>query len=199
MSHLLNFKNWIRLNESMLNEAAEDVTTQVNAWFRKVQKNPDYNMVEIYPTIPFLVYVSGGQAKVSQGYYDVWIKNGATKEAASKAGLDILGIFEGAIQFSSMVKPATKDANGVHAAIQKLIDAKQTSVLTYSPIGTGMPQGQDAEAIKLLSGKKSTYPYYDYKLKKQVQGGVPCTDTTYTGPGKGSLYQLALEVAAKYF
>lgn len=198
MSYLLNFNNW--LNESkMISEAAGDTTTVVNGWFRKVIKNPDYNMVEIYPTISFLTYVSGGKALVTQGYYDLWVKSGATKEAASKHGLDILGIFEPAISFSSSVKPATKDANGLHAAIQKLIDAKQTSVLTYSPVGTGMPQGQDAEAIKKLSAKTSTYKYYDYTQKKYVPGGVPCTDTTYTGPGKGTLYQLALEVAAPYF
>ena len=195
MSYLLNFNNW--LNESrLINEATEDATTEINGWFRKVVKD-ETGAIDIYPTLAFCSYVSGGQAKINAGYYANWIKAGATEEAAK--AYDILAIFRSAIRISNIPKLKTKDANSLHAAIQGQIDKGTRDIILYAPIGTGMPFGQDAQAIKLLSGKKSTYPYYNYKLKKQVQGGVPCTDTTYTGPGKGTLYQLALEVAAPYF
>jgi hypothetical protein len=195
MSNILNFKNW--LNESrLINEATDDATTEINGWFRKVVKD-EYGGLDIYPTLAFCSYVSDGQAKINAGYYANWIKAGATEKAAEP--YDILAIFRSAIRISNIPKLQTKDANSLHAAIQGQIDKKISDIINYAPMGTGMPLGKDAQAIKLLSGKKSTYPYYNYKLKKQVQGGVPCTDATYTGPGKGTLYQLALEVAAPYF
>jgi hypothetical protein len=178
----------------MINEANEDATTEINGWFRKVTN--DWQGLSLYPTLAFCSYVSGGLAKINKGYYDNWIKAGATEKAAE--AYDILAIFKPAITFSNLPALKTKDANSLNAAIQAELKKGTQSVVVYSPIGTGMPQGQDAEAIKKLSAKTSTYPYYDYKLKKNVTGGVPCADTTYTGPGKGTLYQLALETAVKY-
>jgi hypothetical protein len=187
-----------KIVESFINEV-DDTDTASNGWFRLVQNNSsgNYFSITIYPTLPFLSYVSGGQAKINQGYYDIWVKNGANEAAAQKLGLDILGIYKPAIDFMNIPLNSikTKDCNGLHAAIMALLNAKQTSIVNYAPIGTGCPSGQDANAIKLLSAKSSTYKYYNYKTKQYVNGGVPTTDTTYTGPGKGSLYQLALEAA----
>ncbi len=193
MSNILNFKNWVRVNEEATENTVADA--EINGFFKKVTN--DWKGIEIYPTLAFCSYVSGGQAKINKGYYDGWIKSGGTEKTAGTWG-DILAIFKPAISLSSIPVLKTKDANSLHAAIQQQIDKGTKSVISYSPIGTGMPFGQDKAAIQKLSGKPSTYTYYSYKLKKNVPGGVPCADTTYTGPGKGTLYQLALETAVKY-
>ena len=179
-----------------------DEETEVNGWFRVVKNNstPQYLTVSIYPTLHLMSYLSGGQAKINQGYYNGWVKQGAT-EANSKTWGDIFGIYYPAIEFN-MPKNLIKEKTtaGLDAALQAAFPKlrPEEAYINISMIGTGAPQGANATAAKKLAAKTSTYTYYSYRLKKNVTGGVPCADASYAGYGKGSIYQLALEAAAAF-
>ena len=158
--------------------------------FPRISEDPENNSQRITPIVFRVTIAATAILSLLFGLLAEWFVV-LLFSASFNDAIPIVRLLLIAVVFSSGWRVLSQDLNGRgHSGM--------TSVINYSPVGTGMPLGQDKAAIQKLSGKPSTYTYYSYKLKKNVPGGVPCADTTYTGPGKGSLYQLALETAVKY-